>query len=232
MRPIDACRDMPARGRKPETLPQPDGICYRRAVIRPTVGFLLLAYGISGCLTFGEGGAATDDDGGEPTVEPGTYEVEGDTTMNTCGTGSLALADSWSFQVVLKRTSDGISWDVGNGPTDGTLEDDGDFTISSSFVQDMRTEEESWKPACSIMRTDIVKGTLAATEDDTESDDEDALSESFEGSMTYTFEPTEGSDCSDLVIGEERLAAQLPCVARYEVEGNAVVVEEEAEVSE
>jgi hypothetical protein len=216
---------MPARARKPETLPQPESICYRRAVIRPTLGFLLLSYGISGCLTFGQGGTPTDDDGGEQTVEPGTYAVEGESTMNTCGTGSLSLADSWSFNVVLKRTSDGISWDVGNGPTDGTLEDDGDFTISSSFVQDMRTEEDSWKPACSIMRSDIVKGTLAANASEDDAEDEDALSDSFDGSMTYSFEPTEGSDCSDLVIGEERVAAQLPCVARYDVEGTAVEIE-------
>lgn len=193
---------------------------------RPIIGFLLIAYATTGCLTLGGGTTPTDDDGGDETVEPGTYQVEGETTQNTCGTGSLALADSWSFEVVLKRTNDGISWDVGNGPTDGTLEDDGDFTITSSFVQDMRTEEDSWKPPCAIMRTDIVKGTLAPSEDDADAAaDDEALSDPFEGTMTYTFEPTEGSDCSDLVLGEERLAAQLPCVARYDVEGTAVEIE-------
>ncbi len=200
----------------------------RKESLRPTIaaiGCSMLA--LSGCLTLGGGTTPTEDDG-EQTVEPGTYDVEGTSTENTCGTGSLALASSWSFQVVLKRTSDGISWDVGNGPTDGALEDDGDFTITSSFVQDMRTEEDSWKTPCSIMRTDIVKGTLIPSEDDADADaDDDTLSDPFEGSMTYTFEPTEGSDCSDLVVGMERLAAQLPCVARYDVEGTAVVVEEE-----
>lgn len=201
----------------------------RKESLKPTIAAIGCAVlTLSGCLTLG-GGTAPTDDGSEPTVEPGTYDVEGESTQNTCGTGSLALADSWSFQVVLKRTSDGISWDVGNGPTDGALEDDGDFTITSSFVQDMRTEEDSWKPACSIMRTDIVKGTLAASE--MESDASDVLSDPFEGSMTYTFEPTEGSDCSDLVMGEDRLAAALPCVARYDVEGTAVEVEDE-EVAE
>ena len=210
-----------------ETLARPSGVRYRGAVTRTTITTLACSIvALSGCLTLGTGTAPSEDDG-EPTVEPGTYEVEGQTTENTCGVGSLALADSWSFDVVLKRKSKGgISWDVGNGPTPGSLEDDGDFSVESSFVQDMRTEEDSWKPPCSVKRSDVVKGTLAEVD---EGADEDALGATFEGSMTFTFEPTEGSDCSDLVIGEERLAAQLPCVARYDLEGTAVEIEAEDE---
>lgn len=204
-------------------------VAFLRQARRP-LSWGALAVVIPGCLTMGSG--EPTDDGGDETVAPGTYEVSSDQASSTCGAGSLALGATWTFEVVLKETDDGkgVSWDVGNGPSDGTLADDGEsFTISSSFIVDMREgSENSYLPACSVKRTDLVQGKLP--ERDSESD---ALGSTFEGSMTFTFEATEGSDCSDLLVGEERLAAALPCTAKYDLEGTAKEApEDDEEVSQ
>ncbi len=187
----------------------------RKTLLRRRLCFGALPITLAGCLTLG---SAPSESSSEDTAQD-TYQVSGKQTASTCGTGSLGLQASWEFDVVLKAADNGerISWDVGNGPKEGTLSKEGAFTIVSSFVVDMRENagadgENSFLPPCSVKRSDRVDGRLSAPSSDSSLGD-------FTASMTFRFELMPDSDCSDLLVGEDRLAAALPCVAKYDLSG-------------
>ncbi len=80
----------------------------------------------------------------------------------------------------------------------------------------MRSPEtdDDWLPPCRIRRIDTVEGEFDSARDRS----------SFEGTMSFRYEATEGSDCSD-IIGEPEywgtvaVLGKLPCEASYEVFG-------------
>ena len=142
--------------------------------------------------------------------ELGTFHVEATATENECGEGSLGMESAWAFDVELARQEQELHWDNGYDVVIGALEEDEQtFAFDSAFDMDMRTEEDpSWLPPCKIRRIDTATGKLSSSTEDVES---------FAGEMTYRFEPTAGSDCSDLASAEGPLFLKLPCSVRYEV---------------
>jgi len=158
---------------------------------------------LCGCDPFGH---PPDVDG-----ELGTYHVEATATDNDCGEGALGMTSRWAFDVELSRTEHELHWDNGYDVVRGPLGEDGrTFAFEASFDQDMRTEQDpAWLPACSIRRTDAAEGELSSESEDVAS---------FTGSLSYTFAPTEGSDCSDLAGAQGPVFRKLPCRVRYAID--------------
>jgi hypothetical protein len=73
----------------------------------------------------------------------------------------------------------------------------------------MRTDSDTGKPACSVARQDVAKGTLSLAGEGVSA---------ASGTLSYAFSPTSGSSCADLVVGEAPLFAALPCSITYSFE--------------
>lgn len=159
-------------------------------------------------------------------VTIGVYDVGVTLDESDCGQGSVVLEPSWSFETTLSEDEEqtSIFWDSGAGPKEGTLSEDGtEFAFASSFVVDMRSPEtdDDWLPPCRIRRIDTVEGEFEAPRDRA----------SFEGKMTFRYEATEGSDCSDIIgqpqyWGTQAVLGKLPCEAAYEAVGVAPTEED------
>ena len=85
------------------------------------------------------------------------------------------------------------------------------FQSATDVVTDMPTANDEGNPACSMARHDTAKGTLTLGGDGTI----DGGATSAAGTLTYAFEPTEGSSCGDLVTSETPLFEALPCAMQY-----------------
>ncbi len=150
----------------------------------------------------------------------GKFHVEAKAKSNECGEGALGMTETWEYDVELRRTADLILWDNGKDIVEGRLEkDDRQFSFEITFDVDMRTEEDpAWVPDCTITRTDRARGSLANASDDVEG---------FTGRFSYVFEPTEGSDCTNLYGPEGPLFHLLPCTVEYEVVAERTVAPED-----
>lgn len=183
---------------------------------------VVLASG-AGCLLpdGGSGGSgATSSSGSSNTQGDGaSYSVDATETDSTCGEGSLSLEAEWTFDATLDVDEDAgtVSADLGTGKIVGTLGDDGKtFDLVTTIVVDMRAgTDQTAMPPCSIKRTDTLTGTL--DQGDALDPTKEPTDTGFSGVLTYHFEPTEGSDCEDLLLGETPLVTQLPCDVAYDV---------------
>ncbi|MEZ4301159.1 MAG: hypothetical protein R3B70_39850 [Polyangiaceae bacterium] len=157
---------------------------------------------LSGCVE-----AFGDKNPYEPGEALGTFHVTAQQTANDCGEGALGAPVAWDFDVKLAWEERSLFWDSGGQIIVGSLsEDRSSFEISTVVVQDMRTASDGGLPPCSMERTDVAKGTLTA---------EGEGVSAAQGTLSYSFQPTAGSMCADLVDGEEPLFASLPCEIKY-----------------
>jgi len=149
---------------------------------------------------------------GDPLADPhhpgkalGTYHVDAKLEANTCGAGALGSKSEWPFDVKLSRDPGVIYWDNGAEVLPGTLaSDDVTFSFTSGVLIDMRdASSPKGLPPCSISRSDAASGVLAAD------------TTSFTGKLAYGFAPTQGSDCTDLVVSAMPVFAALPCGMTY-----------------
>jgi hypothetical protein len=173
--------------------------------MRETVLVLVLGLAATGCVE-----AFGDRNPHEPGEPLGTYHVTASQTANDCGNGALGAPPLWEFDVRLAWEYETLFWDSGGQIIVGTLSADHTaFEIVADVVQDMRTEADAGKPACSIARHDVAKGSLAVEGDGVAS---------ASGTLSYSFSPTEGSSCADLVSSEAPVFAALPCSIAYSFE--------------
>lgn len=165
----------------------------------------VVAVGSAGCVE-----AFGDRNPYEPGEPLGTYHVKASQTANDCGDGALGAPPVWEFDVKLAWEDDSLFWNSGGQVIVGTLSADRtSFEIATEVVQDMRTDADAGKPACSVARSDVAKGKLSV-----EGEGVSAAS----GTLSYSFAPTSGSSCSDLVGGEAPIFAALPCAITYSFE--------------
>lgn len=166
---------------------------------------ILSVLGAAGCVD-----AFGDRNPYEPGEPLGTYHVTASQKQNDCGDGALGAPPLWEFDVKLAWEDDSLFWNSGGQVIVGTLSADrASFEIAADVVQDMRTDAEADKPACSLLRHDVAKGSLAL---------EGEGVASAKGTLSYAFTPTDGSSCSDLVDGEAPSFAALPCAITYSFE--------------
>jgi len=141
----------------------------------------------------------------------GTFHVTAALQSNTCGDGALGAAATWAFDVKLSRDVRALYWNNGAEVIAGPIDDNlTSFSFDTGVIIDMRTPESKTLPACSVRRDDHAAGTL---------DDPGAEAQSFTGTLTYDFAPTEGSQCGDLVAGSAPVFAALPCSIAYRISG-------------
>ncbi|MDI1449167.1 hypothetical protein [Polyangium sp. 6x1] len=171
----------------------------------------LLLVVLAGALFVGCGDGKVDPH--HPGELLGTYEVSATRKTTTCGEGALGSPATWEFDVRLSRGDGALYWDSGAEVTPGTLgPDDRSFSFDTSLAVDMRAgEAPSNLPPCTIVRGDHAEGQL----------DEDAGS--FSGELAYTFTPSQGSVCADLVTGAQPTFAALPCAMTYALSAKRTV---------
>lgn len=157
-----------------------------------------------GCLDFGK-----VDDAKAPGEMLGTYQVTGKLASSTCGDGALGAGQIWNFQVKLTRFANNIYWLNGQETLSGDIANDRRTFSIESGVKVTISEAGRGRPGCAVMRRDDAEGKLSDSGDDVES---------FEGSLTFSYEATSGSDCSDWV-GSEGAVDNLPCSLRYDLDG-------------
>lgn len=168
----------------------------------PLLSGVLAVLCTTGCVE-----AFGTDDPHDPGDALGTFHLTAKQTQNGCGEGALGAPASWEFDVKLAWGEGQLFWNSGGDVLVGTLsEDRRSFEIATTVLMDMRTEEDPGKPPCSIQRVDVAKGTLELSED--------AVT-SFGGTLSYAFDPTVDSDCTDLLGPETPVLAALPCSMVY-----------------
>jgi hypothetical protein len=163
----------------------------------------------SGCeKVFGDGSQNAH----MPGTDLGSFHVNAQITANTCGAGALGEVSPWAFDVRLEKDPGTLYWNNGQAVITGTLgADDLTFGFDTSVVQNMRDPNVVGPPPCSISRADHAEGKLDAA---------DKVS-SFTGTLSYTFSPTVGSNCDDLVLSDAPIVAALPCSFTYQMTGQA-----------
>lgn len=176
-----------------------------------TVALLVFGGSLASCIGKADPG---------PGTVLGKFHVQAEAKSNECGEGALGMTETWEYDVELRRTPNQLLWDNGKDIVEGRLEDDDrQFSFEIAFDVDMRTEEDpAWVPDCTITRTDRARGSLANASDDVEG---------FTGTFSYVFEPTEGSDCTNLYGPEGPLFHVLPCTVDYEVVAERTVAPED-----
>lgn len=148
-----------------------------------------------------------DKDPHDPGESLGTFHLTATQTKNSCGAGALGAPESWEFDVSFATGEESLYWNSGGQVIVGELSDDGkSFAFATDVLIDMRDPDDGFSPPCSMARHDVAKGTFKM-------EDEAAISAS--GTLTYSFKPTEGSDCADLVTSETPVFAQIPCSMSY-----------------
>lgn len=174
------------------------------------LGLLALALACAGCEQFfGDG----SQDAHNPGTDLGSFTVQANATSNTCGDGALGEQPSWSFNVRLSRDTGVLYWNNGQVAIAGTLaSDDVTFSFDTQVIQNMRDPNVVGPPPCSIARTDHAEGKLDAATGDVAS---------FTGKLSYSFAPTAGSNCDDLVESETPLVLQFPCGFAYDMAGTS-----------
>lgn len=180
-----------------------------QAMLRKAALFGLIAAALGGCLTFGDSSGTGEE---EPTYDEPTFAVDAELTQQSCGTGQIAFESTRTFDVglTIDAESASLEWHTHEGIANGDVDlEDGSFFITYSLTFDMRGPDDGWLPPCSIRRTDEIDGAV--------DDAEDPLG--FEASISHRYEPLEGSDCSDLLVGEARLMERLPCAVAYDLVG-------------
>ncbi|MFO0591576.1 MAG: hypothetical protein U0441_28780 [Polyangiaceae bacterium] len=170
---------------------------------RHFVAFLAASLFTAGCVE-----AFGDKDPHRPGEPLGTYHLVAKQTSNDCGDQALGAPAAWEFDVKLSWGTGDLFWNSGGEVISGPVTDAGAFQIDTDVIEDMRTATEKGKPACSIARHDTAKGALKLT-----ADGEGATSAT--GTLTYAFQPTDGSSCGDLVTSDTPLFATLPCAMKY-----------------
>lgn len=165
------------------------------------LALMVVMVGAAGCVD-----AFGDKDAHQPGEPLGSFHVVAKLESSTCGDGALGSRPSWEFDVRLSRDADELLWNNGREYISGAVASDGAFRIDSRTVTDMRTGDEVPRlPACTVERADAVTGTLSDPVDPA----------GFKGALSYAYAPSAGSDCVDLVSGEGRIFAALPCSMRY-----------------
>jgi len=163
-------------------------------------GVILLAFSLAGCLNFRK-----VDDAKAPGDLLGVYEVQGELSESTCGSGALGASDQWSFEVKLSRLANDIYWLNGKETIVGDIAADGrTFTIASK-VEVQVSEPGRGRAGCRVLRTDTAEGRLSDAGPDVEG---------FEGTLGFAYEAVKDSDCSDW-IGTEGAVTSLPCELSY-----------------
>ena len=163
----------------------------------------------SGCVEPTGGAELGDEDPRAPGELLGFYSLEGKLTEDDCGAESLNAPQTWSFDVKLSRDGSALYWLNGREAIVGSIDEAGSFAFETHL--DLRLAERNGSAkGCTIVRRDSAAGALARSE------------ESLTVTLSYSYDATGDSDCSDFAAGTQGMPQTLPCSLAYRLEGARV----------
>lgn len=158
--------------------------------------------------------ACSGKDPTNPGTQLGTFHVSAALQRSTCG----ATPNPWEFDVRLNHDGTVLYWIQGAAPTAGDVDKTATTKLKTEAVYEVRAADAKKKKAvCALSRQDSVTMTLAAADNTPAVDPSNTTS--FTGELVYSFTPTEGSDCSDQVVGSGGGFEALPCEVAYAITG-------------
>lgn len=144
----------------------------------------------------------------------GNYLVTGTLTETCAETGLLAVPDQHGLVVTLTQVGTSLHWREGQRLLIGSIDEQRSFEVEGYLHVNMRQDTpDADLPPCYIDRWELKTGEL---------DYEDGACSGFSGQLIFHMEPSDGSDCSDLMTGSEPLATELPCDVVYDVEAEPI----------
>lgn len=153
-----------------------------------------------------------------PGTPLGVYRLEANADMTSSCTEILnATPRPWTFEVTLRREGEQGFWISGPEPIVGTISSKGTIAFKQTIPVPVRAADKARELGpCTILRTDDFAGQLAGAPTTSTG------VASFSGTLRYSYQVAEGSDCRDVVgpVAPERpkpLFANLPCDARFAV---------------
>jgi hypothetical protein len=149
-------------------------------------------------------------DGAQDPHQPGEalgfFSVTGQLGDDTCGAESLSAPATWSFQVKLSREGSTLYWLNGREAIVGDIDSSGRFEFETHLDLPL-AETHGAAKGCTVVRRDAASGTLAGS------------LESFKGQLSYAYEATSDSDCSEFATGTSGTPQALPCRMSYALAG-------------
>lgn len=161
----------------------------------------------SGCMQAGEQDEANEDqDPRQPGDALGAFAVTGKLGDDSCGADSLNAPQTWSFQVKLSRAGSTLYWLNGREAIVGDIDKGGRFAFETHLDLPL-AEKRGAAKGCTIVRRDSASGTLASSSD------------ALEAKLTYAYDATPDSECSEFVTGTSGAPLALPCQMTYALTG-------------
>ena len=109
----------------------------------------------------------------------------------------------------LNRDPGKLYWMQGGLPVEGKVDGQSNVKLTDSDARTLRAADPKTGAAqCQMWRDDTFEGKLGP----------DPLAK-FDGKLTYTFRPGDGSDCTDQLVTGGGGFQNLPCTISYDVAG-------------
>jgi len=159
----------------------------------------------------GVGHDDADVDAKVPGESLGFYVVKGRLGQDTCGAESLRAPSDWGFEVKLSRDGSALYWLNGREAIVGEIDKGGKFGFETHLDLPLREKRGAAK-GCTIVRRDSAEGLLAAS------------GASFSAALSFGYEQTSSSDCSEWTAAAEveGVPQALPCRLEYSLEAERV----------
>ena len=156
--------------------------------------------------------------GGKDPTNPGqpigTFRVTATLTSSTCG----QPPNPWEFDIRLNRDGTTLYWVQNQLPVAGDVDRLAHTKLDAEATSEIRKADEQRKlAACTLVRKDSIEMLLATEDKKPAVDPADVYT--FQGSLSYTFAPVDGSECGDQLTAAGGGYDALPCVVQYSVTG-------------
>jgi hypothetical protein len=137
----------------------------------------------------------------------GFFAVDGTLQDDSCGAESLNAPAEWSFEVKLSREGSTLYWLNGREGIVGEIDKTDAFTFETHIDLPL-SERHGAAKGCTIVRRDAASGALRA--------------DAFNAKLSYAYEASMDSDCSEFVAGVDGMPQALPCLLGYSLKGTKV----------
>jgi hypothetical protein len=176
-----------------------------RASTRARFAFCLLAL-VPACVSPEEQAAALDDqDPHQPGEAIGLFSVDGSLDADGCGAANLSAPEAWTFEVKLSKQGRTLYWLNGREAIVGDIDANGRFAFET-HIEVVLAPKRGAAKGCTMVRRDAASGTLSG----------DAA---LRGKLSYSYEATAESDCTEYALGAEGTPLTLPCSLTYALRG-------------
>ena len=182
-----------------------------RASTRARCILFVVACGASACVQPGEQ-PVDDQDPHHPGDALGAFAVTGKLGDDSCGAESLSAPETWNFQVKLSREGTTLYWLNGREAIVGDIDDSGRFAFETHLDLPL-AEKHGAAKGCTIVRHDSASGTLGSS------------ATSLSGKLSYAYDASSDSDCSEFTTGTNGQPLALPCELSYSLTGSVIISE-------